>query len=49
MGQDGVNPGGKIRQRKATLGAADDTQQDIRTEMIPEMEKVGIAVEKHHY
>jgi glutamine synthetase len=26
-----------------------DTQQDIRSEMILEMEKVGIAVEKHHH
>jgi glutamine synthetase len=26
-----------------------DTQQDIRTEMVREMGKVGIAVEKHHH
>jgi len=26
-----------------------DTQQDIRTEMVREMEKVGIRVEKHHH
>lgn len=26
-----------------------DTQQDLRTEMILEMEKVGIKVEKHHH
>jgi len=26
-----------------------DTQQDIRTEMIEEMRKVGIVVEKHHH
>jgi glutamine synthetase len=26
-----------------------DSQQDIRTEMIVEMEKAGIAVEKHHH
>ena len=26
-----------------------DTQQDIRTEMVEEMQKVGIVVEKHHH
>ena len=26
-----------------------DTQQDIRTEMVEEMQKVGIIVEKHHH
>jgi glutamine synthetase len=29
--------------------APTDTQQDIRTEMILEMEKAGIAIEKHHH
>ena len=29
--------------------APTDTQQDIRSEMVREMEKVGIRVEKHHH
>ena len=50
MGQEGVNLGGKIRHKEGYLPVAPtDTQQDIRTEMILEMEKAGIATEKHHH
>jgi len=50
MGQDGVNLGGKIRHKEGYFPVPPtDTQQDIRSEMILEMEKVGIAVEKHHH
>ena len=50
MGQDGVNLGGKIRHKEGYFPVPPtDTQQDIRTEMILEMEKAGIAVEKHHH
>jgi glutamine synthetase len=49
-GQDGVNLGGKIRHKEGYFPVPPtDTQQDIRTEMILEMEKAGIAVEKHHH
>jgi glutamine synthetase len=50
MGQEGVNLGGKIRHKEGYFPVPPtDTQQDIRTEMILEMEKVGIAIEKHHH
>ena len=50
MGQDGVNLGGKIRHKEGYFPVPPtDTQQDIRSEMILEMEKAGIAVEKHHH
>ena len=50
MGQEGVNLGGKIRHKEGYFPVAPtDTQQDIRTEMILEMEKAGIATEKHHH
>ena len=50
MGQEGVNLGGKIRQKEKYFPVPPtDTQQDIRTEMILEMEKAGIATEKHHH
>jgi len=50
MGQEGVNLGGKIRQKEGYFPVPPtDTQQDIRTEMILEMEKTGIATEKHHH
>ena len=49
MGQEGVNLGGKIRHKEGYFPVPPtDTQQDIRTEMILEMEKAGIATEKHH-
>ncbi len=50
MGQEGVNLGGKIRSKEGYFPVAPtDTQQDIRTEMILEMEKAGISIEKHHH
>ena len=50
MGQEGVNLGGKIRHKEGYFPVPPtDTQQDIRTEMILEMEKAGIATEKHHH
>jgi glutamine synthetase len=50
MGQDGHNLGGKIRHKEGYFPVSPtDTQLDIRTEMILEMEKVGIAIEKHHH
>ena len=50
MGQDGVNLGGKIRHKEGFFPVPPtDTQQDILTEMILEMEKAGIATEKHHH
>ena len=49
-GQEGVNLGGKIRHKEGYFPVAPtDTQQDIRSEMILEMERVGIAIEKHHH
>jgi glutamine synthetase len=50
MGQEGVNLGGKIRHKEGYFPVPPtDTQQDIRTEMVLEMEKAGIATEKHHH
>ena len=50
MGQEGINLGGKIRHKEGYFPVPPtDTQQDIRTEMILEMEKAGIATEKHHH
>jgi glutamine synthetase len=44
------NLGNKIRHKEGYFPVPPtDTQQDIRSEMILEMEKVGIAVEKHHH
>ncbi len=49
-GQEGPNLGSKIRHKEGYFPVAPtDTQQDIRTEMVLEMEKTGIAVEKHHH
>ncbi len=49
-GQEGVNLASKIRHKEGYFPVAPtDTQQDIRSEMIIEMEKAGIAVEKHHH
>ncbi|MBX7149800.1 type I glutamate--ammonia ligase [bacterium] len=46
----GINLGNKIRHKEGYFPVAPaDTQQDIRSEMILEMEKVGIRVEKHHH
>ncbi|MDE3019353.1 MAG: type I glutamate--ammonia ligase [Nitrospirota bacterium] len=50
MGQEGVNLGGKIRHKEGYFPVPPtDTQQDIRSEMILEMERAGIAIEKHHH
>ncbi len=49
-GQEGPNLGGKIRHKEGYFPVAPtDTQQDIRSEMILEMEKAGIQIEKHHH
>ena len=49
-GKDGVNLGAKIRHKEGYFPVAPtDTQQDIRTEMILEMQRCGIVVEKHHH
>ena len=50
MGQEGINFGGKLRHKQGYFPVAPaDTQQDIRSEMVLEMEKIGIEVEKHHH
>ncbi len=50
MGQEGVNLGGKIRHKEGYFPVPPtDTQQDIRSEMILEMERAGISIEKHHH
>lgn len=44
------NLGYKVRHKEGYFPCAPtDTQQDIRSEMILEMEKVGIIIEKHHH
>ncbi|HJU05875.1 MAG TPA: type I glutamate--ammonia ligase [Nitrospiraceae bacterium] len=49
-GKDGVNLGGKIRHKEGYFPVAPtDTQQDIRSEMILEMQRCGIPIEKHHH
>ena len=49
-GKDGVNLGGKIRHKEGYFPVAPtDTQQDIRSEMIIEMQRAGIPIEKHHH
>jgi glutamine synthetase len=49
-GKDGANLGNKIRHKEGYFPVAPiDTQQDIRSEMILEMQKAGIPVEKHHH
>jgi len=49
-GQEGVNLGNKIRHKEGYFPVPPiDTQQDIRSEMILEMQKAGIPVEKHHH
>ena len=49
-GHEGVNLGSKIRHKEGYFPVAPtDTQQDIRSEMILEMQKVGMMVEKHHH
>jgi glutamine synthetase len=47
---EGKNLGYKIRNKEGYFPVAPtDTQQDIRAEMVREMERVGIRVEKHHH
>jgi glutamine synthetase len=49
-GKDGLNLGAKIRHKEGYFPVAPtDTQQDIRSEMILEMQRCGIPIEKHHH
>ncbi|MBI4402165.1 MAG: type I glutamate--ammonia ligase [Nitrospirae bacterium] len=49
-GKEGVNLGSKPRHKEGYFPVAPtDTQQDIRSEMILEMQKVGMSVEKQHH
>ncbi len=49
-GKDGANLGSKPRHKEGYFPVPPtDTQQDIRSEMILEMQKVGIPVEKQHH
>jgi len=49
-GKDGVNLGYKPRHKEGYFPVPPtDSQQDIRTEMIVEMRKAGIQVEKQHH
>ena len=49
-GEDGHNLGSRPRHKGGYFPVAPtDTQQDIRSEMVREMEKAGIHVEKHHH
>ncbi len=50
IGQEAHNLGGKIRYKEGYFPVPPtDTQQDIRSEMVLEMQKVGISIEKHHH
>src|SRR5256712_3871369 len=50
IGQEGHNLGGKIRHKEGYFPVPPtDAHQDIRSEMILEMQKVGISIEKHHH
>ncbi len=49
-GREGRNLGSKPRHKEGYFPVSPtDTQQDIRTEMVLEMQKAGIQVEKHHH
>ncbi len=49
-GREFDNLGNKIRHKEGYFPVPPtDTQQDIRSEMIVEMQKAGIPVEKHHH
>ncbi len=49
-GKEGANLGAKPRHKEGYFPVAPmDTQQDIRSEMILEMQKAGLQVEKHHH
>ena len=50
LGNEGPNLGYKPRYKEGYFPVPPtDSQQDIRTEMIQLMEKVGIRIEKHHH
>ena len=49
-GKEGTNLGNKPRHKEGYFPVPPmDTQQDIRSEMILEMQKAGIPIEKHHH
>ncbi len=49
-GREGANLGSKPRHKEGYFPVSPtDTQQDIRSEMILEMQKAGMQVEKHHH
>jgi glutamine synthetase len=49
-GKEGINSGYKPRHKEGYFPVPPtDSQQDIRSEMILEMEKAGIVIEKHHH
>ena len=49
-GQEGNNLGARPRHKEGYFPVSPtDSQQDIRSEMVKVMEKVGIRVEKHHH
>ena len=49
-GREGTNLGAKPRHKEGYFPVAPtDTMQDIRSEMILEMQKAGMMVEKHHH
>ena len=49
-GKEGQNLGSRPRHKEGYFPVAPtDTQQDIRSEMVRGMEKMGIHVEKHHH
>ncbi len=49
-GQEGRNLGSRPRHKEGYFPVPPtDTQQDLRSEMVREMEKAGIRVEKHHH
>jgi glutamine synthetase len=49
-GREGMNLGAKVRHKEGYFPVAPtDTQQDIRSEMILEMQRAGIPIEKHHH
>ena len=49
-GKEGFNLGNKPRHKEGYFPVPPiDTQQDIRSEMVDEMQKMGIMIEKHHH
>ena len=49
-GREGQNLGSRPRHKEGYFPVSPtDTQQDIRSEMVREMEKAGMHVEKHHH